>query len=717
MTRSKKSVIALTALAAAISGAFAQQAPGGATGSVTVGGIASSTSSQTSQENLFRYEEYRDLSNGVLGGFDVRFGEGPWWNRLFGENLGRDDQYISLKGGKFGVLKYELFNDDVIHNTTFNAIAPFNGIGTNRLTFIGATPASSLANWNKFDYSVQHKNYGGFVEGRATADSPFYFRIDAKQRQSDGIRTLGAAGTSPGGPNYELQAPIDWTTTDVVGEVGYTTRKMHLSLSYLYSKFEDNNQFLTWQTPLVTSGPNQELSTIAMDNKLERLALNGVFRGLPLDSTLAIRGVYTKVTNGFPIAPTFLSVSGTTGTNRNAGASSPNFTGEVVNESVSAAYNSHLARGWDSKVYYNYYKRENNSSEIVFTPTGAGSGGTCDTTINAVALTTCTTEFLHYKKNNAGLELYYRLNPDNRLAVGYDYLRTERERPDFDENTDQKAWIEWKSNSLDFATMRLKYQHLNRTSNFLLGASTDVFTKYQYRFDTAPLDRDILKLTLDGNPVPMVDLGVDFIYKKNKYGDTVIGRTKDTRQEINASASWGDVKVFRVTAFADWEHTQYDSGHWVGSTVSFPTPVPPGGPNCSSGCYPWSSNVKDKNYLFGVAADWPFDGRFRLYGSYIWTKADGSVDFTAPAFANAAPITNYDNFRKQQLNLKGTYAMTKQWDVTLGYAYEKYDYSDIQMDGYIYNIRTGSNQNYLSGAYAYPNYRASIGYVWVTYRF
>jgi len=717
MTRSSRnSVIALTALAAAISAAYGQQAPGPeveVSGSVTLGGIyASPTGQQNPQKNLFRFDEYRDLSNGALGGMDIRFKSDDWWNRLFGENIGRDDQYISLKGGKWGVFKYELYNDDIIHNTTSNAIAPFNGIGTNHLTFIGATPAASLANWQKFDYSVQHKNYGGFIEGQATATSPFYFRIDAKQKQSEGIRTLGAAGTSPGGPTFELAAPIDWTTTDVSGEIGYSTKKMHLSVSYLYSKFEDSNQFLTWQTPLVTSGPNSELSTIAMDNKLERIAANGIFRGLPLDSTLALRGVYTKVTNGFPIAPTFLSVSGTTGVNRNAGASSSNFSGEVVNESFSAAYNSHLAKGWHSKVYYNYYKRENNSSEIVFTPSGGGSGGTCDTTINAAALTTCTTEFLDFKKNNAGVELFWRLNPQNRFAFGYDYLDTTREgRPDFDQTTEQKAWLEWKSGSFDWADLRLKYQHLNRTATFLLGSSTDVFTKNVYRFDAAPLDRDMVKLTLDTASWNGFDGGIELIYKENRYKDTVLGRVKDHRGEVSLSGGWGDMKVFRITAFADFEQTFYDSEHWTGSTATFPNT------SQANNAFLWSSDIRDKNYLIGTAADWHYDERLRFYASYIWTKADGSVDFQSPAFANAIPIRNYDNYRKHQLNLKGIYAATKQLDVTLGYAYEKYDYTDIQMDNYIYNVKTGSNQNYLSGAYAYPNYKASIGYVWFTYKF
>ena len=105
-------------------------------------------------------------------------------------------------------------------------------------------------------------------------------------------------------------------------------------------------------------------------------------------------------------------------------------------------------------------------------------------------------------------------------------------------------------------------------------------------------------------------------------------------------------------------------------------------------------------------------------GSFIWQKADGTVDFEAFSTTRIpSNITAYDNFSKKTLNVKGIWAATKQVAFTLGAAYEKYDYSDIQMDAYIYNLRVGANQNFLSGAYAFPNYKASIVYATVTYRF
>ena len=44
--------------------------------------------------------EYRDLSSGVLGTFDIKGRGTEYYLNAFGENLGRDDQYIDFNGGK-----------------------------------------------------------------------------------------------------------------------------------------------------------------------------------------------------------------------------------------------------------------------------------------------------------------------------------------------------------------------------------------------------------------------------------------------------------------------------------------------------------------------------------------------------------------------------------------------------------------------------------------
>jgi hypothetical protein len=698
--------LVLTALAAAVPAALAQQV----TGSVSLGGIAT----DVDERNPWRLHEYRDLDDGVLAGFRVRADYGPWYHNLFGEHLGRDDQYLEARGGRYGLFKYRLYADDVIHNWTFNAITPFDGVGSNNLTFPGAAASTNTATWNGFDYTQQHKNVGGFAEMTPGVDSPFYFRVSGNRKRTDGIRPLGQPGTSPGGPVYELPMPLDWTTSDVSGEAGFSTRAMHISFSVLYSKFEDNNDFLNWRNPIVTTGANTEWSTISSDNELWRYGVNATFRRLPMNSTLALRGTYTKIENTLPVQPTWISVSGTTGNVRLANPSSNEFKGEIENTSFSAALNSNWARGLDSKIYYNFYERENNSTHIVFTPSGPGSGGGCDFTSAGVAVTParCTTEFLHFEKNNYGAELGFRINSQNKLTAGIDYMETERERIDFNRTEETKYTLEWKSSMLPSVDTRVKYQHLKRDSEFRLAEYGDLFMRYTYRFDAAPLDRDLFKVTFDFTPVQNLDLGAEFIHKRNDYKDVVFGRTSDSRREVILSAAYGISEGLRVSGFVDWEKARYDSNHWVGAIATFPNPNPAGT------AYPWEGKVHDRNRLFGVAADWVVNPRLKLTASAIHQKNDGTVDFESTNNrGNPQDISNFENIKKTTLHLKGTYAATKSLDVTLGAAYEKYDVDDVMYNDYLHNIRTGTTQNFYSGAYAFSSYKANIVYAILTYRF
>ena len=700
--------LALTALAMAIPAAFAQ-----ATGSVSLTGYATDIKG----DNPFRLFEYRDLDEGAALGANVEFGSDAWWHKLFAENLGRDDLFAQLRGGRYGLFKYGIYRDDVIHNWTFGAISPFSGIGTNNLTFAGApsagNPSPNTATWNRFDYGLEHRNVGGFFELQAGIDSPLYFRFTTNRKRTDGIRAIGGTGGSPGGPAYELSAPLDWTTTDFSGEVGYSTRAMHLSANAMWSKFEDHNNWLNWRHPLVTTGLNTERTTLATDNDLVRLGLNAVFKRLPGSSSLGLRATYAKLEGDFPVETQWLSISGATGNARRANPSDDHFEARVVNKSFSASFNSKPWARLDTKVYYNWYERENESHHIVFTPGGPGSGGACDfNPVTGAALTTCTTEFLSFDRRNVGAEAAWRINSQNKVTLGLDYTDIERERLDYDRTQDKKATVEWKSGMLEWADLRVKYQHLQRDADFRLGHRSDPFVRDLHRFDAAPLERDLLKVALDFSPAPLLDLGAEVILKRNDYDTTILGRNKDRRDELYLSASYGDPQAWRVTAFFDYERTRYDSTHWVGATTTYPNP------NAAGTAYMWQGFVKDKNNLFGVAADWKVNERLKFYGSLIWQKTDGTVDFLSQNnLGNPVPIDEYDSFRKRALNVKGTYTVLRNVDLTVGAAYEKFEFRDVQVDGYIHALRTGTTQNFFTGAYAFPSYEATIVYATVTYRF
>jgi MtrB/PioB family decaheme-associated outer membrane protein len=665
-----------------------------------------------------KLNEYRDLDSAVIGGFEVRGRGDTYYLNGYGENLGRDDQYLDLKGGAYGKFKYRLYSDELRHNfgSGPGAISPFSGIGGSTLT--ATLPNPNTATWNSFDHSYRRRDWGGMAEWQAA--SPWYFRGEANEVTRKGINVFGGAnGTSPGNGFMDLPSPIDYTTHNYSGEVGYSTKRGHVAVNVLHSTFSNGNDVLRWSNGFFGGF---DTTILPPDNELTRFSVNGNLRQLPGASTLAGRVTYGKLTNDVLMQQTMLS---TGGTNPATNPSSPSFHGEYKDTTASLSLTSHPMNALDTRVYWNYAKRDNDSTRMEFTPAqGSGllaGGGTvftnCTNGSATVPATPCEPEFFHYKKNNLGIEGGYRANRANKLSAGFDYYDVDRERVDFHSNKDKKIFVEWKNSSLDTLTSRLKYQYLQRRSEFSPSAAVlasnpiDAFVR---RFDLANVDQNLVKLVLDASPVPFLDLGFEAIYKNNDYKDTILGRTEDKRQEYYASISFGDPRAFRVLVFGDVEYIQFDSSHRVGTGNPDPATAP------TAATFNWSAENKDRAWQLGLGADWVPMARLTLKSSLIWAKTEGTTDFAAQAGAPVAPflpIQNFDNTRRTSLNLRAIYNFSRQWEFTGGYAYEKYRYSDIGYDNTQYVTATNTSAGYVTGQFSFQPYTANIFYAVAKYKF
>lgn len=706
-------------------------------GSVGVGGLLTHESAGT--RDAAKLNEYRDLDSGAIVNFDIKGRSSQYYLDAYGENLGRDDQYLDLEGGKYTIFKYQFFADDIVHNWAFDARTPYSGIGTNTLT--ATLPNLAPTTWNTFDLEQKRQNIGGMFE--LSNDSPWYFRLDANQVTEKGLKLIaGANGTSPGQGFNDKPLPVDTTTRNVSVEGGYATKQGQFSVNASYSKFSNENDLLHWTNAYFNG---LDTTTLAADPEYAKLGVNGVLKALPLGSTLAGRLTYSTTTNNSAIATTALTTGGV------FNATNPDrsvFDGEIVHQTASLSLHSNPTREIDSRVYWNWFKKDNRSPIVTFSalpPTSVGL--TCGRIVLGATVIDpgeCTTETLSYRKNNFGVDVGYRFNPQNRLVLGLDYVDLKRNRIDFDETEDKRASIEYKNTSLDQLSARVKYQYLQRRSHFLESAAgadandPEFLNRFIARFDASNVDQNLVKLGLDFNPAELLDLSVEGIFKHNDYKDTVLGRTKDTRQQFYASVGYGDMNAFRVMAFADVEFIQYDSYHRNISTVSSGTGVAPNNsqsgncqttfPNCydpntpaNNSNYNWAATNKDRNWAVGLGADWAATQRLKLHSSLLWQMTHGTVDFAVQSGATpatpAVPIGNYDDTRKLSFNLKGTYAYSKAWEFTGGYAFEKFHFNDISYAGYQYTIGAGATASYLSGAYAFPDYIVNAVYVVGTYKF
>jgi len=699
----RKAICILVASAVAAPGALAQQSDEFRySGTVGLGGIHTDDKETVDASKL---NEYRDLSNGVLSIFDVKGRGSRYWLDLFGENLGRDDQYVAMRGGMYDYFKYRVYTDALKHNFLFNGISPYDGAGTPTQTT--TFPRLDPTTWFPINMGYRRRDDGVMFEYQKS--DPWYLRVEANQVKWSGTKPgASSQGTSPGNGFVELSLPVQYKTRNASVEGGYNTRQMHFDLSWLTSKFENDDESVAWTNGYFGNGTDR--TYLAADNRYQRLMGNATFRQLPWSTTVAARFTSDELKSSVPLGTSVLN--GTGGQVSPTNPSTGTFDGKVKNDTFTLSATSAPVAALDTHFYYNYRKRDDKSTVVTFTSPDAAE-----------------TVPFSYRKNNVGFDAYYRFGRTNRVGGGYDYLDTHRDgRDDFDRTKDKRLFLEWRNTSIEDLAARLKYTRLERDSNFLHGNdganSNDpaFLNRFVTAFDLSNVDQDQWKLTLDYTLFQRIDLGFEGIIKTNKYKDNTLGRLKDDRREVYLNASYAFPVGARFTIFGDAEEIKYDSQHRVIGDGAQSGAYDPGTAATASN-YNWAGNIKDRNWAIGAAFDWNASDKLVLKASYIFYKTDGSVDLSLQqgvpsSVTPPAPIPTWDDSKRTSLSIKAVYTMNKSWSFTGGYAYEKYEYHDTQFDGYRNTISGSSNQNsYLDGVYSRPQYRANIVYGLVNYHF
>lgn len=694
------------------------------TGTVGIGGQLVDTSGTVDEGKM---REYRDLTSGLLSLFDLQGRSSTYHLDLFAENLGRKDMYIDLRGGSYGSFKYQLFSDSLQHFFTTDARTPYSGAGTT--TQRAALPSLDPSTWNTYDLAYKRRSDGAMFE--LSFNSPWYVRADVGELTFSGNKLQAYPnGTSSGQGFVDLAVPNDYSTRNLTLEAGYASKRFHFALSYLDSKFDNNDRLVTWTNayfennnpPATADNLGIDTSYLAADSKLTRLSFNGVIKQLPLNSSLAVRYTTSENTGDQTMATSQLIGSATAISTDPFLAAPGAFKGKLKYDTWALSWSAAPTDVIDFRVWANDFKRENDSTQVIFsgfnTATnslgcigvvgGTGEPGT------ATGPRLCETEPFTYSRSGLGGEVAWRPTRTNRISAGYDEQKTDREfHPDSDATKEKRYTLEWRNTALDTLVASVKYLHLERSSNFLSPALPNTV----WSFDVSNLKRDVYKVGLDFTPSAKVDFGAELYYKQSEYKDSPAGRTADDRSEIYLSAGFGESDGFRVKAFVDYEKTTTDARLRARNNTT-------GLIN-----YTVFTDVDDKFEAAGLGFDWPATKELMIVGAASWNRSKGTVDFAGLAGATAlpttlVPISNYGNNERLALNFKGTYELRANLGLTAGLAYEDVKFDDIQFDPYSYILPatplTGAAQataSYLSGWYRDPAYKATIGYFMVTYKF
>lgn len=666
-----------------------------------------------------RFLQYRDLTGGVFGNIYLNYNTEDIFITVKGKNIGQDDQYYNLIGGKWGVFRINLYYNEIPHNYTFNARTFYSGVGSNNLTFSGTSPIfPSIPDpvyWNTFDYMIKRKDLGAAID--LTVNSPFYITLSANRLSRDGLYPIGApsgvfrTGATSGsqfGNVIEMPAPIDNVTNNAGIELGYRTKQIFLSLSGQYSEFDTNNEWLYFRNPYVVDGVLTETVSIPPDNKFYKLKFMGSVK-LPQETTLAVNASTSKLTSDVALLDTIWTstLPGPTYTLTTLGLNDTTFNGDVVYKSIALTLSSSPIKNITTKVYYKYLNKDNNSDEITYT---SGS-------------TSVTNHLFEYKKNNAGVEVGYKFMKDLKVSAGYDYLKIKRNRDDIPETEDSKYFVQIKYTPSDFISGRIKYQRLDRDCTFESPnvASTDpaYIENYVRRFDATAKKQDTIRVSVDLSPVNTLDITAEYAYKNDKYNETILGMTKNRRNEYILDANY-EIKPLKIYGYIDYEEVKTDqTSRYINptGTYSFDPNIPP-----VANSYNWDVNLKDKNIAYGAGIEFSMiPEKLSIALQYDFQKSNGNADYSSQILTgtltqDSIDISNYDDYKLNSFSARIKYNHTKRLKFVLGYLYEKYTYNDAQFDGYKNIVGTPPN-TYLTGAYTDESYKANIVYLKTVYTF
>jgi MtrB/PioB family decaheme-associated outer membrane protein len=625
-----------------------------------------------------KFTEYIDLEEdgGFYGRARLKLDKEKYFMNLETGDFGYDTQYYRIDGGKWGKFKFDLFYDEIPHNFTFDARTPFLGAGHD--TLVGA-PNTNIETWDTFDYSIQRRQYGGGL--KVDMIRPFFVDVSFQREEKDGIKPTGAAETTPGGIAFELPEPVQYVTNNLNLSAGYAKNPLNLSLNYFYSDFNDSDTSLNlpsnFNVPTAFSLPP--------DNTYHKGAFKGTVN-LPLHSKISTNIGFSKGTSETSILSLISSA----------------YDGRVETQNYDLALTSNPLRFLAAKVYYKYYKRNNESDD----PTGVAD------------------IFLDYIINTCGGELGFRLPAHLYLSGGYKYVKTKRDKQgetDPEEilpyDTDNIYSVDLRWTGVDILGAWVGYEKFDRDADYQTVESEENPAK---RYYYASQNRDTFKAGVDIFPLESLNFGLEYRYKKIDYSDITFGLRSDKRHELDISADYAIGKIAKVYGYGDYGWIKFDQ-------TQYKIPALPFSPSEGG----WNAKQKDRTWGYGIGTEvFIIPKKLTLVLQHDYQKSNGSVDFAldpalfvasngiAGANNDSIDIGRWDDYILYCFKTKAVYHFTKSLVASIGYGYERFKYKDAQLDGYQFVPATsGSNGAYLTGAYKDQSYKANIIFGGVTYKF
>lgn len=617
-----------------------------------------------------------------------------------------------------------------------------DGLGTatqrdNLTNYVNAAPTTDL--------KLVRKNTK--VNADITAFYPLKLRVEVGKEIREGERPFGVTF---GGQNYiaEIPEPLNYVTDQLKVSAEYINNSFYLNANYYLSTFHNNIDTLTVDNPYritdtnaalnATNGPSMARFDLYPDNRYQNTSLTGSVY-LPLKSRLAATASWGKMEQNDNLVPYTVN-SATTNAElasycASQLASDPaclpkgSLDGAVNTTLYNALLTSRPLSFMNLKAKYRYYDYDNKTERISLPGYVQYDGAWRATLGQATAIENLPTG---YKKTTAGIDIGFDVAAATTLTLGYTNDRTERTHREVKDQKDNIYKASLDTMPFEWLDLRTSYEKSRRdgdydytvpfaeefTTTSADGSLVTAQLPWLRKYDEADRDRERIQLIATVYPTDSISLTGTYIQGKDDFRNSLFGLTEDNHQIYSID---GDYTVNEsINFYAFYSHEKYDNGQrsrqWNPCNPATDLTTTPGCTGASEGADPyytqttadsysnWNGENEDKVDTYGgglkvaiVPEKLDFDFM------YSYSKSDGKVKLTSAAETNTGTATNadlnnytpvefneVDNTKTQTLNAKAKYRFTKNLSLALGYMYEKFEVSDLTLNGFSNVVATTS---------------------------
>lgn len=640
-----------------------------------------------------------------------------FWS-IRGTDLGLSSRALAVEFGRQGSFKFHFDYDQIPKNQMDDARSPYisvNGgarldlpagwVPNNRdartlLGLQGSVPTLLVTH-------ERTKFGGGFT---VNLNKHWTVKSEARRELKEGNRTIaGIFGSNGGNPGGALMSePVDYRTDNYNVALGYSDKKAQFTLSYNLSQFRNNITTLAfqnvfdstrWPTTLNVSYPAYGQMDLPPANQAHQLTFVG---GYKVNNTTRITANlnYAKLTqdalfSAYTIDP---AVAITIPMPRDS------LEGELINTTARLAVTSRPTSKLNVRLAYRYQNRDNNTPRDTFVriPNESATQGTIDGSNARINMP------YSRKQHQIDATLGYRFNGDTKLALGYQYKKTDRDYQEVAKNTENKITAKLRARGSDKIRGWIGVDYSTRRGSdyidnlpFLVSHAADHDPD---EFENHPLvrkffmaNRDQFKVSgsasFDASDTVMFYLLGH--YAKDDYKDTIIGLNESSNSSITLDASFQPNKELSGHAFITFEKYSYDQtgyGRRGGQPVD------------ELEAKSWYLGTGDKIATVGLGLDYnPANQPVSFDVDYTYSSAVTDYGITAGADLSFEPLPDLTT-KVHNIALRGDYEFSDNLTLRLRYLFEKTDTTDFALDG----IDINSMQYIVGLGNLAPNYSVHV---------